>query len=244
VADDVRRAVLLAVPAGERCLEFAREFAQATFVPILAFDATQLRSLVSTLEVAAVVIDDALADDEAALDAIVEQGVVVVLLGDSSRAASRRVHALMPREVTAVELVLRTRAILDLVTEQSAAVYDWGKLRVDTRRRVATFGSAALALSPVQFRMLLVLVKARGAIVTKAELQSAAWPQGGPAGGDRALAHVRRIRARMTEAGGDPSFVLTVRGVGFRLADITAGWDGVDRRRGERRQAIAMAPAS
>ena len=56
-------------------------------------------------------------------------------------------------------------------------------------------------------------------MVTKAELQSEVWPDCEPDDGTRLIAHIRRIRARIEADPSRPQFLLTSRGIGFRLAD-------------------------
>ena len=45
------------------------------------------------------------------------------------------------------------------------------------------------------------------------------WPASVPDDGERLIAHIRRIRARIESDPSHPQFLLTARGVGFRLAD-------------------------
>ena len=63
-----------------------------------------------------------------------------------------------------------------------------------------------------------MLVAAHGDVVTKHDLQKAAWGSAGTHDDNRLQAHVRRLRSKLTDPAGDPSARLrTVRGVGFRL---------------------------
>jgi DNA-binding response OmpR family regulator len=97
----------------------------------------------------------------------------------------------------------------------------WGPLELDTRTRAASWGGACLDLTPTQFRILALLVQARGAVVMTNELSRLAYGVPAQIGdAERVFAHVRRIRKKIEPVPSRPAFLLTVRGEGFRLADF------------------------
>lgn len=74
-------------------------------------------------------------------------------------------------------------------------------------------------LSPAQYRLLVALWNADGEIVTRDEIVSAVWSDEASAGvSEQAIdALVRRLRERLAALDPDHSYVVTVRGHGFRL---------------------------
>lgn len=78
-------------------------------------------------------------------------------------------------------------------------------------------------LSPAQFRALERLAVARGAVVSRDELVAYIWPEEDPRGiTEQALdALIRRLRERLAQADPNRDYILTVRGHGFRLADVS-----------------------
>ena len=101
-----------------------------------------------------------------------------------------------------------------------------------TRRCTCPGGTArALAVTPTEFKVLVALVLAKGAVVTKADLQAQLWGTKSAVDDKRLEAHIRRLRSKLGDLHGSP-FLLTVRGRGFRLADRR-----VARRAGRRRPA-------
>ncbi|WP_376788646.1 FHA domain-containing protein [Thermoflexus sp.] len=78
-------------------------------------------------------------------------------------------------------------------------------------------------LSPAQFRALERLAIARGAVVSRDELIAYIWPQEDPRGiTEQALdALIRRLRERLAQADPSRDYILTVRGHGFRIADVS-----------------------
>jgi len=94
-------------------------------------------------------------------------------------------------------------------------------LRVDpeTRRVYVRGNEARPPLSNEQFRLLLYLYERAGKVVGREELVQHVWPDAHVEGvSEEALdALVRRVRERVVQAGGERSYIVTLRGQGFRL---------------------------
>jgi DNA-binding response OmpR family regulator len=96
----------------------------------------------------------------------------------------------------------------------------WGALRLDAARRLAWWRGRPLHLTPMQFRLLDALVAARGTVCSVESLHEAVFGDAYLGDSERLFAHVRRVRARIEADTANPVFLLTVRGEGFRLADV------------------------
>ena len=76
-----------------------------------------------------------------------------------------------------------------------------------------------IALSPTEFRILRILVKNRGCVVTKSTIIEAVW--GGPSqtvGEDHLRVHLASLRKKMREAdSAAESLIKTAHGVGYRI---------------------------
>jgi beta-N-acetylhexosaminidase len=94
-------------------------------------------------------------------------------------------------------------------------------LRVDleTRRVYVKGQEARPPLSNEQFRLLSYLYERAGRVVPREELVRHVWPDAHAEGvSEEALdALVRRVRERIVQAGGERSYIVTLRGQGFRL---------------------------
>jgi DNA-binding response OmpR family regulator len=94
-------------------------------------------------------------------------------------------------------------------------------LRIDaeTRRVYVRGNEARPPLSNEQFRLLLYLYERVGKVVGREELVQHVWPDAHAEGvSEEALdALVRRVRERIVQAGGERSYIVTLRGQGFRL---------------------------
>lgn len=136
-------------------------------------------------------------------------------------------HRLKDGDELALALCVRMRFVSPEVTlplEAPPAPARFSGLRIDrAARRVWANGREVVPpLSPAQFRALERLALARGAVVGREELVAYIWPEEDPRGvTEQALdALIRRLRERLAQVDPDHAYILTVRGHGFRLADI------------------------
>jgi DNA-binding response OmpR family regulator len=91
-----------------------------------------------------------------------------------------------------------------------------GSLALDPGRHEARVGDARLDLTPTEYRLLEILVRAGGDLVPHLRLARAGWP----ADADPDLLwlkpHLARLRRKVAEAGGPQ--IVAIRAVGYRLA--------------------------
>jgi two-component system response regulator RegX3 len=118
------------------------------------------------------------------------------------------------------EIIERAHALLALRDDRAApGPLAYGAVALDPARRAASVFGDPVELTRAQFDILAILVRAGGCVVTKEDLQRGVWPDAPVDDGQRLLAHVRRIRARIEPNPARPTVLLTARGVGFRIAD-------------------------
>jgi DNA-binding response OmpR family regulator len=93
-----------------------------------------------------------------------------------------------------------------------------GALELDADARTVRWEGAELPLTPSEFSVLEALMHAAGGVRSRVELVRAIF--GDDAFRDpRAIdVHVHHLREKLSEAGGDPAAIATVRGAGYRLA--------------------------
>ncbi|WP_283745892.1 two-component system response regulator KdpE [Sideroxydans sp. CL21] len=122
------------------------------------------------------------------------------------------------------ELLARIRVALRHVTSISTGVeegvFSVDELRVDMTHRNVTVSGAEVHLTPLEYRLLTVLVKHAGKVLTHQLLLREVW---GPNYVERA--HYLRIymgilRHKLEKDPARPRFLLTESGVGYRLAAI------------------------
>ena len=112
------------------------------------------------------------------------------------------------------ELVARVRALGRRSAAPVPPVLERAGLRVDPGRREVTRDGRVVALSPKEFAVLEVLMRAGGAAVTAEGLLEKAWDENADPFTNVVRVTVMTLRRRL----GDPPVVLTVPGAGYRIA--------------------------
>lgn len=117
------------------------------------------------------------------------------------------------------EVVARVRAVLRRARSGPHPA-DRGFIHVDRERRLATIRGQQLELTRVEFDLLAHLIGARGCVLSRAQLIDRVWGDGF-ALSDRTIdSHVKSLRKKIADAGGDPGWIETVRGVGYRMTNL------------------------
>jgi DNA-binding response OmpR family regulator len=129
------------------------------------------------------------------------------------------------------ELRARIDALARRVGLRAAGPKRHGGLRIDPRRRLATYAGRPLALSALEFALLNQLAADPERCFTKHELLRDVWGFRAPARTRTVDAHACRLRRRL-EAVGARGYIANVRGVGYRLAHFPAPGGGPDDQRG------------
>jgi len=122
------------------------------------------------------------------------------------------------------ELVARVRAVLRR-SERAAEVGDRivvGDLALDVPRMRATVAERPVDLTPTEFSLLATMARDPGRVFTRSQLLDAAHGEAFEAY-ERAIdAHVKNIRRKLEPEPARPRYLLTVYGVGYRLAEPEA----------------------
>ena len=94
-----------------------------------------------------------------------------------------------------------------------------GGLEVDLARREVRAGGRLADLTPREFDLLVALLRQPGRVFTRDDLAAAAFGPDYEASGRTIDAHVKNLRAKIERDPAAPSRILTVFGVGYRLAE-------------------------
>lgn len=122
------------------------------------------------------------------------------------------------------EVIARVRAVLRRATPRSAQPEEdkplrAGEIEVDPRTRKAAVGARELALSRTEFNLLAAFLRSPGRVFERSQLLDAVWGADVVVGDRTVDVHIKALRRKLEEAGGDPRALETVRGVGYRLRD-------------------------
>jgi len=119
------------------------------------------------------------------------------------------------------EVVARVRAVLRRTLNAPTPEPDGSELPLacDAERRRATVRDRALELTKVEFDLLQHLLAAPGRVYSRAQLIEKIWGDNFAITDRTVDSHVKALRRKLGAAGGDPKWVETVRGVGYRLRE-------------------------
>jgi DNA-binding response OmpR family regulator len=119
------------------------------------------------------------------------------------------------------ELVARVRSVLRRAKPARTAAIRYGDIAVDPERRVARVADRGIELTASEFDLLHALVQARGRVLTREFLIDAVLRSNLEHGiQDRSIdVYVRRLRSKLGDNAHAPGHVVTVRGIGYRLAE-------------------------
>ena len=119
----------------------------------------------------------------------------------------------LPKPFRFAELVARVHALHRRAGVARPPVLRHGDVELDPATRVATRGGADLGLSPKEFAVLEVLLRAGGAAVSPEDLLERAWD----ANVDPFTNTVRMTVMKLRRKLGEPAVVHTVPGAGYRV---------------------------
>ncbi len=92
-------------------------------------------------------------------------------------------------------------------------------LRIDLRRMTVYRGGSRIDLTKTEYELLQELIEARGGVRTREDLLNRVWGTQYFGGSNVVDVHVKSLRKKLGDSAGQPLYVATVRGVGYRLAD-------------------------
>jgi DNA-binding response OmpR family regulator len=122
------------------------------------------------------------------------------------------------------DLLARIEAVLRRAPPQETArrqppELQVGELVIEPARHRARVGSAPLALTPTEFRLLTVLAGRPDEVLSRDHLAQEVWGYADPSHTRTIDVHVRRLRAKLAHVEGPAApTIVSVRGAGYRLS--------------------------
>ena len=121
------------------------------------------------------------------------------------------------------ELLSRVRAQLrraygDLSNTEASLLHA-GDLTIDQTRGQVTRGGRLIPLTPLEFRLLTYLVRHRNQALSRGQIVEAVWGYTPDPDSEKTVnVHIRHLREKVEPDAETPSLILTVPGIGYRLA--------------------------
>lgn len=118
-----------------------------------------------------------------------------------------------------MELISRLRTVLRR-KGKAPAVFQLGDVTVDAGRGRVEKRGEEIALSALEYKLLLLLIGSRGSVVSRDALLAALWDAGGDFVTDNTLTvYIKRLREKLEDDPQAPALIKTVRGVGYKVGD-------------------------
>lgn len=116
------------------------------------------------------------------------------------------------------ELLARLRALQRRLQPQAAdPVWRFGDVEVDARTHEVRRRGELVHLTPIEFRLLLVLLRAQGAVLTHRQLLTQVWGPGYAERTHHLRVHMANLRRKLEDDPAQPRHLLTELQVGYRL---------------------------
>ena len=124
------------------------------------------------------------------------------------------------------ELVERVKAILRRTAARAPrddSVLRHGALVLEHDKHKLTRDGETLTLTPTEFKLLAALMRRPGKVFSRSELLGQLYPHGESVV-DRVIdVHIGKLRHKIEPDPSNPSYILTVHGVGYRFAETPRG---------------------
>ncbi|MBR5509018.1 MAG: response regulator transcription factor [Lachnospiraceae bacterium] len=123
-----------------------------------------------------------------------------------------------PLELTArVKSLLRRYTQLGAIAETKTTVFRVGGLVIDDERKEVTVDGEVVKLTPIEYRILLLLVQNPGRVFSIAQIYERIWNEEALGGDNTVAVHIRHIREKIEINPKDPRYLKVVWGVGYKI---------------------------
>ena len=120
------------------------------------------------------------------------------------------------------ELTARVKALFRRIEERGKdlASYSFGEIRLDFQRYEATKRGKKLDLTPLEFRMLKLLIEKKGQVLSRDEFLDHIWGEENISVSFRTVdSHIANIRKKIEDDPSNPKYILSLRSVGYKFVD-------------------------
>ncbi|MEP7188363.1 MAG: ATP-binding protein, partial [Roseiflexaceae bacterium] len=120
------------------------------------------------------------------------------------------------------ELVARIEAVLRRaqpdVAPNSPSLITVAGLTIDLAQRQITVDGDPIVLTPIEYQILTFLARHAGQVLTHSQILQEVWGEAYSAENHYLWVHIAHLRRKLETDGKQPRYILTERGVGYRLA--------------------------
>ena len=124
-----------------------------------------------------------------------------------------------------LELIARVKSQLRRYTKLGSAqstenVFQTGELTVDDERKEVTVDGEAVRMTPVEYKILLLLIKNAGRVYSIDQIYEQVWNEPAYSPENAVAVHIRRIREKIEINPKEPKYLKVVWGIGYKIEKI------------------------
>jgi DNA-binding response OmpR family regulator len=116
-----------------------------------------------------------------------------------------------------LELLARIEALLRRTRGTSPRTFRFGDIVVDADRRVVTREGQVVGLTPMEFDLLIALLRRQGTVASRIELLQEVWGHSAAVLTRTVDTHVAELRRKLERDPAAPQHILTARKAGYRI---------------------------
>lgn len=117
------------------------------------------------------------------------------------------------------ELLSRIKSVLRR-SNKSSTIIEQDSIKVDTAKGIVTKNGEEIFLSALEYRLLLVFLNNKGAVMSRNRLLEEIYDIAGEFVNDNTLTvYIKRLRDKIEDDPQNPDFIKTVRGLGYKVGD-------------------------
>lgn len=118
------------------------------------------------------------------------------------------------------ELTARVKAVLRRAEERAEDLtsYSFGGIRLDFQKYEATKKGKKLDLTPLEFRMLKLLIEKKGQVISRNDFLDRIWGEDNVSVSFRTVdSHIANIRKKIEDDPSNPKHIISLRGIGYKF---------------------------
>ncbi len=126
----------------------------------------------------------------------------------------------LTKPFSAGELLARIKAVMrrqQLTSVNNSAIFESGDLKVDLEQRQVLVKGASIHLTPIEYKILAILIKNAGKIITYKQLLQEIWGKHRTNSNHYLRIYIQHLRQKLQDNPLNPKYIITETAVGYRF---------------------------
>ncbi len=145
---------------------------------------------------------------------------VLALVNDIAAARPGEDSVLWPGPIDEVVAKIQQLSAKHASLPEPTRLLSFKDIVLDPDRMTVTRGGARIDLTKTEYDLLRAILAAGGKVMTRQELMNEVWGETYFGGSNAIDVHIRSLRSKLDDDPKKPAYIATVRGAGYRLADL------------------------